>query len=138
MSHGSLATAPSARRPAPIELTEKSYQMIAEAAGWSRDEDQDGVACFMNERGTHEYSYVETWGLLLPPAAADRRCRMMDLPSEFAQHLDRLLDFHRDDQAEGQGQFRDPVDKTMLAGHVLRVKLESGVRLLLTVEVDRT
>ncbi len=40
------------------------YERLAREAGWFVDSDDEGVACFVNEHGTHEYSYAPSWRAL--------------------------------------------------------------------------
>jgi hypothetical protein len=62
----------------------------------------------------------------------------MNIADQFARHLELLLDFHRDDEPKGQGQFRDPVETVapVRGDNASRyVTLASGQRLRITVEV---
>lgn len=61
------------------------------------------------------------------------------LAASFANHLQDLLHFHRDDDADSEGQFTaDPVAYSewgTLNPTALMVTLDSGQRLRVTVEV---
>lgn len=63
--------------------------------------------------------------------------RIKDVAADFAAHLELLLDFHSDDEPEGEGQFQSRVTKIepkTLDRRARYVTLENGQRLLVTVE----